>query len=161
MNEEDELDPSFIDHFSKYIANNADIQLENYLETFSSITYSEFAASLQNLHSKSVKPTLFRRDSQTVLTKSTNNVRKNSDEDAELSYSFTFEPFTNSITFLLDLSPYMLIYECSSKSLPILVMENILKNMINVGLQEHYKERKHLGRAKYNISVFGFSTYTG
>ena len=54
-------------------------------------------------------------------------------------FNFTFESNQNMITFLLDLSPYMLIYEYSTKSFPIQILIKIVQNLINVGLVEYTK----------------------
>lgn len=53
------------------------------------------------------------------------------------NYLFSFEAYNNSIILLLDLSPYMLLYDYSTKSFVLQNMEEIVQNIF-VGLERHY-----------------------
>lgn len=46
-------------------------------------------------------------------------------------YLFRFEAHNNSIIILLDLSPYMLLYDYSTKSFVLQNMEEIVRDLFN------------------------------
>jgi len=71
------------------------------------------------------------------------------------SLSFDFEGKTNNIVFLLDLSPYMLVYNFGSKSFP-------LKNLqeINIFLLKSIAFRQaKLPDHEFIVTIYFFSIY--
>lgn len=74
-------------------------------------------------------------------TKSSENIRKQSGEifnsrQEIKKYIFNFEAYNNSITLLLDLSSYMMLYDYSTKSFLLQNMEEIVKDLF-IGLEHH------------------------
>ena len=55
--------------------------------------------------------------------------------------NFNFESKSNHIAFMLDLSPYMLIYNYGSKALPVKNMQEITVHLLK-GLVQRYKRDK-------------------
>ena len=125
IGEGDELDPSFIDYFSKYIVNTTEVRLdESLLNNRSVVSYSDFFSSLKTLHEKTFKINKFFGERLSIENserrfpkpKSTfcNMIRKGSTDSMtqllKTSYKFTFESHLNYITIILDLSPYMTIF---------------------------------------------------
>jgi hypothetical protein len=61
----------------------------------------------------------------------------------------------NNITFVLDLSPYMMIFNYGTKSFPLTNLEEITKNLLKkIVLRKKVNPDFH-----YNISIYLFSIY--
>ena len=71
------------------------------------------------------------------------------------SLSFDFEGKTNNIVFLLDLSPYMLVYNFGSKSFPLKNLQEIIIFLLKSIAFRQAKLPDH----EFIVTIYFFSIY--
>lgn len=71
------------------------------------------------------------------------------------SLCFNFECKTNNLVFMLDLSPYMLIYNYGSKSFPLKNLQEIVITL----LRKLATRQTLLPDHEFNITIYLFSIY--
>lgn len=92
------------------------------------------------------------------LTNSTNlkhNGLKSTISKLNQSLRFNFESKSNSIIFMLDLSPYMLIYNYGTKSFPLKNMQEIVINLLKKLANRKDKDNGN----EIKIAIYLFSVY--
>ncbi len=136
LDRDEELTPDFLDLFSKLIINNADFALAEHLQEGIEVPYRVF-------HDLLAKSCQFKHGLKSPLGRS------------RTQFTFNFVSRSNCLVLLLDLSPYMLIYNHGTRSFPLANLEEIALHLL----------RKLVLRAAsdpgsdYRVSVVFFSVF--
>lgn len=112
LEKEEELTSEFMDMFAKFIIHNADTISGVHYDIRSCMKYSELSEYLSN------------------MSRLKHNGLKSPTKQQNQKISFNFESKSNTIVFMLDLSPYMLVYNYGCKSFPLKNMQEIIVNLL-------------------------------
>jgi hypothetical protein len=69
--------------------------------------------------------------------------------------NFNFRSKSNTIAFMLDLSPYMLVYNYGSKAFPIKNLQEIIIHLLKKLAERHQQDPEY----NYNVSIYLFSCH--
>lgn len=80
---------------------------------------------------------------------------KRQGEGNECSYNFLFESMENNVTFMLDVSPYMVNYNYGTNSLSLASLQLLVRHLLGSLLQR----AKDNSEFNYRVSIYLFSVY--
>lgn len=128
LNKNDELQPEFVDAFSKFVINNSNFDFNERYGDIRETTYLEFYETLKNLRNQTNRSQCLKESHEGFKkTRSYQSVLRSTvdilPQTQRKKYLFRFQAYNNSIIILLDLSPYMLLYDYSTKSFALQNME--------------------------------------
>lgn len=136
LDKEEELTPDFLDLFSKLIINNADFAFAEQLHEGTEVPYRAF-------HQLLAKSCQFKHGLKSPLGRS------------RTQFTFNFTSRSNCVVLLLDLSPYMLIYNHGTRSFPLANLEEITLNLLKKLVQRAASDPS----SDYRVSVVLFSVF--